>query len=324
MREGRGAGAGKVILLGEHAVVYGVPAIAAGLDRGAQATARESDEPSTLRLGGRLVRADASADDELARAFAALLAVHPLASAVAVEASSELPPGGGLGSSAALGVAIARALEGLHEVDADGERVAARATAWESVFHGNPSGIDATAALRGGCFVYRRDEGARSLRLAADLWLCIGKSGPGASTRAMVESVARLFARRPEQQRSTLEAVLSLVKNAELALEAGDLTGLGRLMDLNQMLLAGLMVSTEPIERMCALARESGALGAKLTGAGGGGAVVALCASQRAGALELTDADAASAAERILAAWRASGFDGLVARVRRSEPQESP
>jgi mevalonate kinase len=321
--EGRGAGAGKVILLGEHAVVYGVPAIAAGLDRGAQASARVSETASTLQIGGRLVHADGDAQDELAKAFAALLAAHPLPAAVAVEASCELPPGGGLGSSAALGVAIARALESLEETP-DAAHVAARAAAWESVFHGNPSGIDATAALRGGCFVYRRDEGARPLQLAAELWLCIGKSGPGASTRGMVESVARLFARRPETQKSTLEAILALVKNAELALEAGDLTGLGRLMDLNQMLLAGLMVSTEEIERMCVLARENGALGAKLTGAGGGGAVVALCASKRADALELTDTDAAAAAERILAAWRTAGFEGLVARVRRGEAQETP
>lgn len=92
----------------------------------------------------------------------------------------------------------------------------------------------------------------------------------------------------------------SLVKNARLALEAGDVTGLGRLLDLNQMLLSGLMVSTEEIETACRVAREAGALGAKLTGAGGGGAVIALC-----------EADP----EPVLDAWRRQGLTCFSTRV---------
>jgi mevalonate kinase len=106
--------------------------------------------------------------------------------------------------------------------------------------------------------------------------LVIALAGPPASTRSMVEGVARLRARRREIVDKAFEGIRALVTNARLCIEVGDLPGLGKLMDLNQMLLSGLMVSSESIERACEIARNAGALGAKLTGAGGGGAVVAL------------------------------------------------
>jgi mevalonate kinase len=114
------------------------------------------------------------------------------------------------------------------------------------------------------------------IALAQPLRLAIGHSGVSSSTREMVEMVAKLKARSEDMVARSFEAIKSLVQNARLALEAGDHVGLGKLMDLNQVLLSGLMVSTEEIETMCRLAREAGALGAKLTGSGGGGCVVAL------------------------------------------------
>ena len=114
----------------------------------------------------------------------------------------------------------------------------------------------------------------------------------------MVEGVARLKARKPELVDSAVAGVGALVDNAVLAVETGDHVGLGKLMDLNQMILAGLMLSTEPIEALCALARGAGALGAKLTGAGGGGSVIALV-------------DGEAAAAPVLAAWSAAGYSGF-------------
>lgn len=314
----RGTAHGKVILLGEHAVVYGIPALAVGIDRGAtaEATPLAEGSPSTLlvrgwNVGVRDDEAD-SPDLPLARAFKDLLAATREAQrasgevptgAVAVEASADLPPGGGLGCSAALGVAVARALDGRAAPDA----VAERANVWERVFHGNPSGVDAAVSSLGGCVFFERGEAGahaviRRVRVPSTLHLCVGNSGSASSTKSMVEAVARLRERRPEITQKAFDAIHTLVKNARLAIEAGDVRAIGQLLDLNQMLLSGLFLSTPEIEQMCAAARGAGALGAKLTGAGGGGSVVALV-------------DHAERGAEVLAAWKAEGFDGFLARV---------
>ena len=288
---------GKVILLGEHAVVYGVPAIAAGIERGVEARALPASSPR-LRVGDR--RAVPGDGSDLGRGYQALLAELG-APVLAVEATLELPPGSGLGASAALGVAIARAVLAAQGLPDDPARVLRATAAWEGVYHGNPSGVDAAAAANDGCIWFDKANGPESITLVRDLVLAIGLAGPPASTKLMVEDVARLRERRPQVVEKALEGVRALVQNARLCLEAGDLPGLGSLMNYNQMLLSGLFVSTEGIERCCGLARDAGALGAKLTGAGGGGAVVALC-----------DGDAAP----VLSAWRGAGIECFGSFVR--------
>ena len=290
---------GKVILLGEHAGVYGVPALAVGIDRGARARASALDEgPSRLVIGGWNVSVRPDDSHDLARAFRALLDASSSTRPLTVDVEADLPPGGGLGCSAAIGVAIARVIE----PHASAEAVQALAMAWERVFHGNPSGVDAAVAARGGCVLYRKGEALDTVRVRGPLQLCIGNSGLASSTKAMVDGLARLRERKHDLVERSFEAIRTLVSNARLAVEAGDRSTLGRLMDLNQMLLGGLFLSTPEIEHMCGLAREAGALGAKLTGAGGGGCTVALVPSR-------------STADAVLSAWRREGFDGFATNV---------
>jgi len=293
---------GKVILLGEHAVVYGVPALAAGIERGAVVEAEPSPQ-ARLRLGEQEVAVGDGS--ELGQALDALLkslGAPPLQMAVTLE----LPAGCGLGASAAMGVALARAAATFCAEPRQESDVLAAAMAWEQVFHGNPSGVDAAAAASGGCIQFTRGVGLELVTLARPLELVLAVAGPPASTRAMVEGVARIKERRPEVFQKTLDGVQALVKNARLCLEAGDLPGLGQLMNLNQMLLAGLHLSTEAIERACQVARDAGALGAKLTGAGGGGCIVALA-----------DLDPAP----VLQALRGAGFECFASTVKsRGEP----
>lgn len=293
----RGSAHAKVILLGEHAVVHGIPAIAAGLDRGVTAHAKRAAE-ATLDLGPRRL---VPGDDATGRAFAALLdALTSPPMRVTLDAA--IPLGTGLGGSAAIGVAVARAVTRVLDPNANprSKEVLAAADAWERVFHGNPSGIDVRAAVHGGCIWYTREEGAKPIDVARPIELAIAIAGPPARTHDMVESVEKLTRARPDIAGKTFSGIEVLVKNARLAIEVGQLRDLGKLMDLNQMLLAGLFVSTEGIETACRLARDAGALGAKLTGAGGGGCVIALVESDPT---------------NVLTAWRANGIEGFSARI---------
>lgn len=304
-----GVGQGKVILLGEHAVVYGVPALAAALGTGARASARHA-QASRLEVAPWGV--DLSPDDDapLAHAWTKMLEARGGRDAcVHVTAEVSLPSGAGLGSSAALGVAVLRAMDALEGVTRDDDDAQRLALAWERVFHGNPSGVDTAMAISGGLALYRKTptEGQRALERVvprSELVLVVGHSGEGASTRAMVEEVARQRTRDVPRFEKALEAIDVLVKNAKLAVEAGDLRALGQLLDLNQHLLAGWMVSTPALEEMCGVARAAGALGAKLTGSGGGGCMIALAPSVEAAA---TIAEALTALGRDARIVRAGG-----------------
>jgi len=277
-QRGLGRGNGKTVLLGEHAVVYGMPAIAAGISLGASAQATPSNS-FAIRIAERhAVDEDGSELVTALRRTAETLGAGPHR----VEVDVDLPLGSGLGGSAAIGVAITRALLAATGQEETQEAVLRGADAWERVFHGNPSGVDAAAAYAGGCIWFTKEAGIQPLFVAVPLRLVICLAGPPASTKQMVEDVRRLGERRPELLAKSLSGIESLVKNAKLCIEAGDTHGLGQLMNYNQMLLSGLFLSTPDIERACSVARDAGALGAKLTGAGGGGAVIALCDAETA------------------------------------------
>ncbi|MCZ7683477.1 MAG: hypothetical protein M5U28_33695 [Sandaracinaceae bacterium] len=220
-------GRGKVILLGEHAVVYGRPALAAGIERGVRARV-EPAERTVLHVEpwGREVTPEG--DDELGRALAAVIAEQPGAVHAHIDAQVDLPAGAGLGCSAALGVAVVRALAAAAGEAPGDEAVAARAFAWERVFHGNPSGVDNTMAAHGGVACYRKGEPLEPVRPRRPLRLVVGDSGEPSSTRVMVEGVARQHQRDPERTEKTLDAITALVRNAKLAIEDGDLRALGQ------------------------------------------------------------------------------------------------
>src|SRR5580658_4437973 len=158
---------GKVILLGEHAVVYGVPALAVGIDRGAVAWV-DSSSAGPCRLfveGWDVAVSEEQLDHDLGRAFRALLDAERArgisVSDLSIRARSDLPPGGGLGCSAALGVAIARAVSPGISI----EDVQELAMAWERIFHGNPSGVDAAVSSRGGGVFFQKGRGLEPVRL---------------------------------------------------------------------------------------------------------------------------------------------------------------
>lgn len=260
---------GKVILLGEHAVVYGQPALALPLDRGV-----------TVRVW----RAPAMAlrEPPPSGAEALLEALTQVAGALGVTAqvqiTSELPLGAGLGSSAAVAVASTRALAQLAGKPLTDAQLLRFAEGMEQSFHGKPSGIDHTTCLLARPIRFERGPPNTVTPIALRaLALVIAHAGPRATnTRERVLALRERFERAPDSVQPLFAEVGALVEQAQQALAHGDLERLGAAMNRNQELLSQLEMSTARIDAICARMRAHGALGAKLTGAGGGGAVIGL------------------------------------------------
>ncbi|MEM7137058.1 MAG: mevalonate kinase [Myxococcota bacterium] len=271
-----GFGRGKVILLGEHAVVHGYPAIAAGIERGVRTEATEHHEDVlTLSPWNLDVRPNANGEP-LERAFALALDSYQGRPNLRVDARVELPAGAGLGCSAAIGVAVLDAIDERLGRPRTRESLAEAALAWERVFHGNPSGVDNTMSAIGGVALFQKGQALTPLQSNKPLHLAIGNSGQSPSTKEMVASVARQLAEDEPRVTQSFEAIEVLVRNAKLAIEAGDHIALGQLLDLNHTILSSLMLCTTELDGLCQAARAAGALGAKMTGGGGGGCMVAL------------------------------------------------
>ena len=301
---GHGRGHAKVILAGEHAVVYGHPALAAGLSVGIDATARPGG--GRLRVPAWGLEATAADDSAVGRALAAI--VRRLdAPALDFDADAQVPSRAGLGSSAALAVAVARAAAAAGGRTPDDVAIDAAVDEAEAIFHGNPSGIDAAAAKSGLTGRFTRADGWRPVPVLQAIKLCVGLSARPRDTTAQVAAVARL-----RQRLSVADDILAtlgkLTDDAAGALAIGDVDGLGRTFDAAHGLLCALRVSGPELDTLVHTARAAGAIGAKLTGAGGGGAVIALAPGRD---------------REVLARWKAAGFDGFVSEIAATAGEQS-
>jgi mevalonate kinase len=267
---------GKVILLGEHAVVYGHPALAGALAH--CATVTTTPGRGLLRVPAWGLELDPRGSDErpLAQAYRALRARLSVGDVSPVDFALEfhLPTGAGLGSSAAMAVAVARALVAAHALPDD--QIAAAAMDSETVVHGRPSGLDHTVSLSGGFGVFTRAGGLAPVRAASPVPLVVGHTGRARDTKGRVARVGELLTQRGDEVRARFAAIAGLVERGRAAVERGAFGELGEAMNENQRHLEQLDVSCPEIERLCALAHDAGAVGAKLTGGGGGGCVIAL------------------------------------------------
>jgi mevalonate kinase len=283
-----GFGHGKLILLGEHAVVFGQPALAAGIPLGVTALATPGE--GRVRVPAWQVEARAGDGSPVGTAAARLLD-RLGASGLDFEVTATIPSRAGLGSSAAMAVALARAAR----PDASPGEVLAAVAESEAVFHGTPSGIDACAALHGGIGCFRPGQGWQPVKIQRRLKICVGLTGKPRDTRTQVEAVGRLCARTPAARRA-IDLLGETTLAGMAAIEEGDIDTLGRLFDLAHGVLAGLRVSSPELDTLVHAARATGAIGAKLTGAGGGGAVIAIAPSHTRDVLER---------------WRGMGFEAF-------------
>lgn len=270
----RGEAGGKLILLGEHAVVHGQPAIAAGISAGTRI------EVSPAPGGRRTVGGADPVDPRLVRAIA--IAAEglglPEGQGFDLAIEGELPDAVGLGSSASLSVALARALAGAAGTRLPSGKVADIAHAIEGAFHGTPSGVDVTAVLHGDLGWYEVGPPRRweSIVPSRPLELVVVVADARHDTGRTVGSLRERAATSPGLYRPLFDAIGSLVRESRSAIERGDAARLGEAMTLDHGLLRTLGVSTPALDAAVTEAMALGALGAKLTGGGGGGAIVAL------------------------------------------------
>lgn len=282
-----GAAPGKVILFGEHAAVYGRPAIAAALGSGLGAVVQADAAGPVLHIpawGQNVrVRPDGTGGFEsLSKAFAAALSLAgldtPEARRVGVTMDGELPPSVGLGSSAAFSVALLRALGQWRGRPFADTEVLEAAFALETVFHGSPSGVDHTVATLGGCLRFERGRtpAYSPVAIAVPVPLVVAFAPRESAGRQMVEGLRARHDTLPAVYARIFDAIGEIAEAGCAALAAGDLPRLGQLFTLNHDLLRACGVASAANDALVALARQHGALGAKLTGAGGGGSVIAL------------------------------------------------
>jgi mevalonate kinase len=276
-----GIGHGKIILFGEHAVVHGVPAVAVAVEGGAVVQATPAAGVTTLAIAPWNLTVDTGAVEHpsaplVQQALKVARGFYADDLELTLAATMHLPAGAGMGSSAALGVAVLRAMDDARGLSRGQGELVDRAYEWEKVFHGTPGGIDNTMAVYGGVGLYAKGSGFKPVRLGAPLRFLVGDSGEQRVGGKMIAIVRDKLARDPEFGKRWLAAIAAIVDNGKLALELGNARDLGQLMNMNHMELASVMVVTAELETMCQAARKAGALGAKMTGAGGGGCMIAL------------------------------------------------
>lgn len=275
----RAEACGKVILLGEHSVVHGHPAVAAGLPQGLCLHARPRDHqslPISLSIPQWQLELELTADTDHPVARACLEVLTHCDGPVtgwAISGTTCLPARAGLGSSAALTVALARLVLG---PGADLDEVVDASLAGERIFHGEPSGLDSRVAAQGGVLRFVRGAGAEPVRLGGPLPLLLIPSGIPRSTATQVAKVRARLERHRSVIAPTLAALGAAAEASVHALARHDLGALGELMTIAHALLGAIDVSSPALDTLQASALAAGARGAKLTGAGGGGCLLIL------------------------------------------------
>jgi len=291
-----GKAPGKIILFGEHAVVYGQPAIAIPVTK-VNATAR-----IIPILTGKTGQVQIQAVDiQLDTSLTNLAEDHPLGTAVrltfeavaamhippfTLQISSNIPISAGMGSSAAVSIAIIRALSAFLGKPLPSAEISDLAYEVEKIHHGKPSGIDNNVITYGKPVYYLRGKPIEFIQISHPTHWIIADTGEKTSTRETVLSVSALFDSDPKYCEPIFDKIGHLTQNARHALKVGDIKTLGKLMNENQQLLDALNVSSQQLDHLVDAARTAGAFGAKLSGGGRGGNVIALAPQDKLKSIE--------------------------------------
>jgi len=282
----------KVILFGEHFVVYGEPAVVLAIDKRAYVSAQlRKDEriyinSTDLSVSGTFKGERFQAEKGGSKAR---LKLEPIKNAVQqvlerakrkagvnVRINSDIPVSAGLGSSAAVATSTIVAVSNLLEIELSRDQIFRMAYESERLVHGTPSGIDPAISTYGGTLQFQRGQDFTPLNVETDIPLVVGNTKVERSTGELVALVRHIREHYPSIIDPIIKTGGKIALDAVEALKRGDLPTVGELMNINHALLCAVGVSHESLERLVYAARKASALGAKLTGGGGGGCMIAL------------------------------------------------
>lgn len=279
----QGTASGKVILLGEHAVVYDRHALALPLESAVSATVVETESSVKLSIPDWDFEEDVSVRKPAKGAASAVaLIMRHLGigdRGFYIRIRSRIPPAMGLGSSAALAVAIIRAFDKSLGLDMDNGAIDRLAFECEKLAHGTPSGIDNNIATYGQPVLYSRTSATRTkpITLTESPPVVVASSGIHGVTKDQVAGVRSRYEKNRKLYETIFDEIDEISMAGAHALKSNDYETLGSMMNVCHGYLNALQVSIPELEKMVEIARRHGAIGAKLTGAGGGGSIVALC-----------------------------------------------
>ncbi len=286
---------GKIILFGEHAVVYGRPAIAVPVNQvraKASVTAILAGAPGQVHIVASDIGLESSLSD--------LPADHPLALAITgvtrqlgieqlpslrLQITSTIPIAAGLGSGAAVSAAIARALSAFLGHPLADDQVSHIAYQVDQKYHGTPSGIDNTVIAYAQPVFFVRGQPFMRLCTAQPFTVVIGNTGIASSTAQVVGDVRQRWQAEPVKYERIFDEIAAISRQARILIEEGPLNELGPLMTRNHTLLQELDVSSPELDRLAEAALAAGASGAKLCGGGRGGNMIALANAETAPAV---------------------------------------
>jgi len=287
----------KVILFGEHFVVYGEPAVVLAIDKRAYATAQlrkdkrihinSTDLGAAGTFSGERFQAEKGGSkarlklEPVKNAVQQVLEKAERKAGVNVRINSDIPVSAGLGSSAAVATSTVVAVSNLLEIELSRDQIFRMAYESERLVHGTPSGIDPAVSTYGGTLQFQRGKDFVPLSVQSNIPLVIGNTNLMRSTGELVAIVRHIR----EQYTSIIDPIITaggkISGDAVEALRRGDLQTVGELMNINHALLCAVGVSHEVLEHLIYAARRGGALGAKLTGGGGGGCMIALAEEKK-------------------------------------------
>lgn len=298
----------KVILFGEHAVVYGIPAIAVPVSSlRAYATVEASDDLFTIvtndiKKNNIALSVDLNDNNNSLTKMASFVFNHfkqEIEPNVKITLKSNIPIASGLGSGAAVSTALGRAVALAIKQTISNKTLNKFVYEVEKIHHGTPSGIDNTVIVYEIPIYFVKGKDIQYLEIMSPFHIVIADTGQRALTHEAVGDVQKLYDSNPNDTKLILDQIDHIVQKALISITKGNITRLGSLMTENHQLLQKLTVSSPKLDKLVGVALEAGALGAKMSGGGRGGNMIALVeraniqhikdALQQAGATQVFD-----------------------------------